>query len=145
MCRACGHPIETTVHLLTDECAGTSSYRAHHGISVETLVSETPADILRIAQFDAWIRQTFPFDQPIRDFGLRGLLATTLKKRRLPQSATSEDDVTALRSKRRRKLLVVPHQGLPTPPSSAHRKRKKFERKNTAEKQHAVKRSKKVG
>ena len=143
MCRACGHPVETTVHLLTS-CAGTSAYRANHGISIDTLVHETPANILRIAQFDAWIRTTFPFDQPISDFGLGDLLTATLKKRSLSsQSRTSEDDIVRPPTKRRRRFLVVPHNGLPTTQtSSSSQKRATFDARNAGEKQHAVKRPK---
>ena len=142
-CRACGHPVETTVHLLTS-CAGASAYRANHSISIDTLVHETPANVLRIAQFDAWIRVTFPFDLPISDFGLGDLLTATLKKRSSSsQSRTSEDDIARPPAKRRRRFLVVPHDGLPNAQtSSSSQKRTMFDARNTGEKQHAVKRPK---
>ena len=41
-CRACGHPIETTVQLLTT-CPGTSAYRAHHSVSV--FISKTTHEV----------------------------------------------------------------------------------------------------
>ena len=117
-CHACGHPIKTTVHLLTD-CPGTSSYRALNSISVTSLVSETPADIVSIAQFDAWIRHTFPFDQPISDFGLGNILATTTKKRRLlsprvrkTSNSTNQNDVGNSLSFPIRAYIHQPHHHL---------------------------------
>jgi len=62
-CRFCGYIYESTLHLLL-ECPGTAAYRAMHGISVHTLFSETPDNIIAIARFDSWIRYVLPM--PIR-------------------------------------------------------------------------------
>ena len=56
-CRFCLCPIETTVHLLTN-CPGTSPYRLNHGISLDTLYQDNPANILAISQFDDYISRT---------------------------------------------------------------------------------------
>ena len=58
-CRFCGYYYESNLHLLL-ECPGTAAYRAMHGISVHTLFSETPDNIIAIARFDAWIRTVIP-------------------------------------------------------------------------------------
>jgi hypothetical protein len=55
-CRFCRYPCETTVHLLSD-CPDTAEYRITHGMSFDTLVHETPANIILIAEFDALIRR----------------------------------------------------------------------------------------
>ena len=58
-CRFCGYYYESNLHLLL-ECPGTAAYRAMHGISVHTLFSETPDNIIAIARFDVWIRSAIP-------------------------------------------------------------------------------------
>ena len=60
LCRFCLSPNESPVHLLS-LCPGTISYRFRHGVSLETLRSDSPQDIVRIAKFDAWISNTLPF------------------------------------------------------------------------------------
>jgi hypothetical protein len=48
-------------------------------------VFETPENVLRIARFDAWLRQTFPVVQSKTDASLRAILTTALRKRKVPQ------------------------------------------------------------
>jgi hypothetical protein len=59
-CRFCLSPNESPVHLLS-LCPGTLSYRFRHGLSLETLCSDSPEDIVLIAKFDYWISTTLPF------------------------------------------------------------------------------------
>jgi hypothetical protein len=59
-CRFCLSPHESPVHLLS-LCPGTISYRLHHGLSLDTLRSDSPKDIVMIAKFDYWISKTLPF------------------------------------------------------------------------------------
>mmetsp|Transcript_62142 Transcript_62142/g.92136 ORF Transcript_62142/g.92136 Transcript_62142/m.92136 type:complete len:115 (-) Transcript_62142:46-390(-) len=47
-------------HLLRD-CAGTQPYRTNHDLTFDTLVSEKPRNIIRIAYFDTWLRDVFSF------------------------------------------------------------------------------------
>jgi len=63
-CRFCGYFYESTLHLLL-ECPGTAAYRTMHGISVHTLFSETPNNIIAIARFDGWIRSMLPMPIPL--------------------------------------------------------------------------------
>jgi hypothetical protein len=79
-CRLCGYPSETTVHLLSD-CPGTYPTRASLGISFDTLVHESPENIIRIARFDAWLRQILPVEQSMTDCSL---LATLTKNASCP-------------------------------------------------------------
>jgi hypothetical protein len=46
-----------TFHLLAD-CPGTAASRLAHSLSANVLVFESPDDIIRLAQFDAFIRHT---------------------------------------------------------------------------------------
>ena len=60
-CRFCNDPRETIPHLL-DSCSGTSAIRLEHGISTQTLVTESPSSLLKIATFDDWLRKHAHFD-----------------------------------------------------------------------------------
>ena len=59
-CRFCLSPHESPVHLLS-LCPGTLLYRCCHGLSLETLRSDSPENIVLIAKFDSWISNTLPF------------------------------------------------------------------------------------
>jgi hypothetical protein len=60
-CRFCLSPNESPIHLLS-LCPGTLSYRCNHGLSLNSLRTDSPHDIVSIAKFDAWISKTLPFD-----------------------------------------------------------------------------------
>ena len=60
-CRFCDDPRETIPHLL-DSCSGTSAIRLEHGISTQTLVTESPSSLLKIATFDCWLRKHTHFN-----------------------------------------------------------------------------------
>ena len=60
-CRFCFSPSESPLHLLT-LCPGTLAYRCSHGLSLETLRSDSPEDIVLIAKFDSWISSTLSFE-----------------------------------------------------------------------------------
>ena len=82
-CCLCGYPSETTVHLLCD-CPGMYPTRASLGISFDTLVCETPENILCIARFDAWLWQIFPVVQSKTDESLLAILTQALQKQKVP-------------------------------------------------------------
>jgi hypothetical protein len=65
-CRFCGYPCKTTVHLLSN-CPDTAEILITHGVSFDTLVHETPANILLIAEFDALIRHCLECDYIVHD------------------------------------------------------------------------------
>ena len=52
---------ESPVYLLS-LCPGTLLYRCNHGLSLDTLRSDSPKDIVLIAKFNSWISNTQPFD-----------------------------------------------------------------------------------
>eukprot|EP00957_Ditylum_brightwellii_P065549 4972101-Ditylum_brightwellii.AAC.2 len=56
-----------TVDYLLSNCTGTAPYWAAHDLSLNTLVKETSANILRIAEFDTWLWTVLSFDtQPAK-------------------------------------------------------------------------------
>ena len=128
-CRLCHRRKETVTHLISD-CPGTSVYRNHHAISLLTLQTESPTNILKITLFDQWLRGILPFDSRPTDKGLDQALRLHLNKRKL------EKDASALMSSscKRRRRIVVHHSKLPrnllkhkhkersTPPSKRHKK-----------------------
>ena len=63
-CRLCGNPRETIHHLLF-ECPGTDVIRRLNRLSPSTLQRDSPQSILKISQFDYWIRHTL--DQSYTD------------------------------------------------------------------------------
>ena len=136
ICRLCGHPEETTLHLLID-CAGTSFYRAIHGISYLTLVFETPSNILRIAQFDAWLRRILPCPQRPNDQTLQAITSEALNKRKASVSPTTATDCPAPK----RRKLVIPHSGIL---HSDSKRRNNTDRRFKKEKRRKVVSSKKV-
>ena len=102
-CRLCGYPSETTVHLLCD-CPGSYPTRASLGISFDTLVCETPENVLPITRFDAWLRHTLPVEQSMTDASLLAILTSTLRKRNLHASCNA---LYTLR-KCTKHILVIP-------------------------------------
>ena len=69
ICRLCHHSEESTLHLATC-CEGTDAYRLVHDISRWTLVHESPGNILRIVEFDQWLRCQLQYDRKPPDFGM---------------------------------------------------------------------------
>ena len=68
-CRLCQRVEETPLHLVSS-CEGTESYRLVHDISRRTLVRETPENILRIVEFDQWLRNRLQYDRKPPELGL---------------------------------------------------------------------------
>ena len=105
-CHFCGHPCETVVHLLT-ACPDTTAYCDTHGISFDTLVNETPENILRIAHLDAFIRRELGCN-----YYSHGVTDTVLReferKRKSPPDTTTRQPHC-----KRRKRLVIPHHCIP--------------------------------
>ena len=116
-CQLCGHPEETLAHLLLD-CICTAAYRANHGISAATLTDESADNILRLAQFDNWLRRVLPFDIRPPDHGLGTLLARLQAKRPVPNEAGTAAPVPKCRKTR---LVVID-------PATPSKKRQRQER-----------------
>jgi hypothetical protein len=111
VCRYCCYPCETTFHLLTD-CPGTASYRLAHGLSTDVLVCESPDNIIRVAQFDAFIRHTLGCRQWHSVPSLESILAATLNKRKTPPNQTN-DNHHSPHKRQKRSTLIIPHSDLP--------------------------------
>ncbi len=45
-----------------DSCIGTQYYRQQHNLSTQTLVCDTPSSMLKVANFDIWIRRIGHYD-----------------------------------------------------------------------------------
>jgi hypothetical protein len=105
MCRLCGYPSETTVHLLTT-CPGTYPTRASLGISFDTLVNESPDNIIRIARFDTWLRSVLPIDQLMATQGISAILHDTLRKRKVQNDTLNASCPLQKRTKRQRYLVI---------------------------------------
>ena len=104
MCHLCGYPLETTVHLLTD-CPGTYPTQASLGISFDTLVNESPDNIIRIARFDTWLRGVLPIEQLMATQGIHAILNETLRKRKVRNDALNASCPVRKRTKRQSYLL----------------------------------------
>ena len=89
-CRYCCYPCETTFHLLND-CPGTAAFRLDHGLSTDVLVVESPDNIIRVAQFDAFIRHTLGCRHWHSNPSMDSILAATLKKRSKPPDKTNDN------------------------------------------------------
>ena len=99
-----------------------------HGISAATLTDESANNILRLAQFDNWLRRVLPFDIRPPDHGLGTLLARLQAKRPVPNEAGTAAPVP----KRRKTCLVVIN---PTTPSNTSKKRQRQERSQQSKRQ----------
>jgi hypothetical protein len=109
-CRFCGYPCETTVHLLST-CPDTAAYRLTHGISFDTLVDETPENIMRIAHFDAFIRRVLGCTHYRCNESLKAILYEHERKRKMvsPDSTKQNRPQTTTHKRRR---LIIRHAGL---------------------------------
>jgi len=110
-CRFCGFPTETTIHLLTD-CPDTASIRANNGISLDTLRYDTRGNILAIACFDAFIRNTLPYDKepPNKQLLYSSILTVRVQlKRKAPLTSSSavKPEPKRQRNDRKESLLYL--------------------------------------
>jgi hypothetical protein len=105
LCRLCGYPSETTVHLLT-ACPGTYPTRASLGISFDTLVIESPDNIIRIARFDAWLRSVLPLEQLMATQGISAILRETMRKRKVHHDTLHASYPLQKRTKRQHYLVI---------------------------------------
>jgi len=122
-CRFCGFPTETTIHLLTD-CPDTASIRANNGISLDTLRYDTRGNILAIACFDAFIRNTLPYDKepPNKQLLYSPILTVRAQlKRKAPLTSSSAVKPEPKRQRIDRKRILV----IPLHPKSSQVPRKK--------------------
>ena len=87
-CCFCEYLSETSVHLLCD-CLGMYPTWASLGISFDTLVCETPENVLHIARFDAWLWQIFPITQLMTDNSLLAIIMKRLWKWKVPHHPTN--------------------------------------------------------
>jgi hypothetical protein len=110
-CRFCGYPCETTVHLLST-CPDTAAYRLTHGISFDTLVDETPENIIRIAHFDAFIRRVLGCTHYRCNKSLTAILYEHERKRKMV-SPDSTKQTQSQNTSHKRQRLIIPHPGLP--------------------------------
>ena len=109
-CRFCGDPQETLLHLFTD-CAGTCAYRQEHDISLNTLVQEAPSSQLKLANFDAWIRKTVPYDSQPPGYRIQCTLNQLARDRKRRRSDESNRDGENHRPTKRN-CLVIPDSSL---------------------------------
>jgi hypothetical protein len=108
-CRFCAHPSESPVHLLSC-CPGTLNYRYHHRLSLDTLRSDSPIDIIQIAKFDSWISHVLPFDfcPPINTM-LSDSLASHIASSTQPATTmTPRGNTEAKREPTRKRPLLIP-------------------------------------
>ena len=108
-CRLCGHPQETILHLLVD-CVGTSAYRSEHNISINTLATESSSSMLKVAEFDAWIRKTVHYDTQPPSYRIQATL-DLLEKRRKRKCDENENEFD-VRWPSKRNCLVIPDHSL---------------------------------
>jgi len=116
-CTFCGAPVETTIHLIRD-CPGTFPVRYSFGISPTTLQCDTENNILRITQFDLWIRRSRSYDnRPNNQGSLQRDLTAAFVSRRLSQTgkrtssqrdSPSEEPAPKRRRFARKRRLVIP-------------------------------------
>ena len=91
-CRLCQRAEETPLHLVSC-CEGTESYRLVHDISRSTLVHETPENILRIVEFDQWLRNRLQYDRKPPEFGLPETLQHFYQERRKRRKEYENGDI----------------------------------------------------
>ena len=100
-CWFCGCPRETLSHLLED-CIGTRAYRDQHSLDSQTLASETPSALLKVAGFDSWIRRTLPFNTRPPSYRVQA----TLNQMREERKRSRYDDDTCQRPTKRNRLVI---------------------------------------
>ena len=100
-CRLCGYPRETISHLL-DSCSGTRAFCEEHRLSTATLVDESPSSLLKIAQFDGWIRSNLHFNSQPPANRIQPTL-THLEDRR---KRSHDDDAHDSRPTKRNRLII---------------------------------------
>jgi len=106
-CRFCGCSRETLLHLFED-CFGTRSYRDQHSLNSQTLASETPAALLKVAEFDSWIRRTLPFNARPPSYRVQAALNQMKEERK----RNREDENDAYKRPIKRNRLVIPDSSL---------------------------------
>ena len=114
-CRFCGYSYESNLHLLLD-CPGTAAYRALNGLSVHTLFSETPDNIIAIARFDVWIRSVIPLSLSLTTSNRLSTLTIQVCEARKKRKAGSNPETAASLSKRSKsscagRTLIMTHPG----------------------------------
>jgi len=117
-CRFCNHPTETIEHLLRD-CAGTQPYRTNHDLTFDTLVSEKPRNIIRIAYFDTWLRDVFSFSTRPPTYRI----AATVKEMMSDEHRKKKDSGM---NPRKRQKLVIPDKSLNMAVSNSKIQREKW-------------------
>ena len=92
---------------MLDDCPGTRVYCHQHDLSSQTLASETPACLLRVAKFDSWMRKTTQYD--IQPPGNR--IQAALDQIEKEQKQKGNDENTCVLP-RKRNMLVIPDETL---------------------------------
>jgi hypothetical protein len=90
-----------------------AAYHLAHGLSTDVLVFESPDNIIRLAQFDAFIRHTLGCRHWHSDPSLESILAATLNKQSKPPDKTNNDNRQPPHKCQKRSTLVIPHPDLP--------------------------------
>ena len=92
---------------MLDDCPGTRVYCHQHDQSSQTLASETPACLLRVAKFDSWMRKITQYD--IQPPGNR--IQAALDQIEKEQKQKENDENTCVLP-RKRNMLVIPDETL---------------------------------
>ncbi len=108
-CRFCGDPRETIPHLL-DDCSGTHAFRLEHGISTQTLVTDSTSSLLKIATFDGWLRSHTHFNSEPPENRIQQTLDHLEQQRKKRAKDENDDDNTERPTKRN--CLVIPDESL---------------------------------
>ena len=108
VCRLCGYPKETILHLLSN-CIGTDFYRQSHNLSVQTLESSTLASMVKIANFNEWIRWVGYFDHRPPDYRVQATLVQLRKEKKRKQP---DNEIHEFKRPTKRNCLVIPDLSL---------------------------------
>ena len=101
-CRLCNSCEESIYHLL-DNCIGTLQYRNQHNLSINTLVTDSPTSILKISEFDEWLRNRLVFDSKPHEYRIQQGIGL-IKKRKF----MDETETELFQMSKRSNFLVVP-------------------------------------
>ena len=112
LCRFCNQAKESTFHLCT-ACIPLHTYRWTHNISLDTLLYDSPTNILAIADFDNYISRALPYAQepPIQQ-SLQAILRSAKHKIDPDDSSGSSPPEPSTKryrqSRSRKRHLVIP-------------------------------------